>query len=79
MKSETENLIGKNKSKVLNAKIIPKLKSWARNSFFLNSGATYHMTPDISDLIPGSLVETDKYIKISDGHFVTEKQALKFK
>ena len=40
----------------------------------LDSGATCHMTPEISGLIPGSLVETDKYIEVADGHFVTAKQ-----
>ena len=32
------------------------------------------MPPDISDLIPGSLMETDKYIEVSYRHFVTAKQ-----
>ena len=32
------------------------------------------MTQEISDFIPGSLMETDKYIRISDGNFFTEKQ-----
>ena len=40
----------------------------------LDSGATCHMTPEISDFIPGSLVETDKYIEVADGHFVTAKK-----
>ena len=40
----------------------------------LDSGATCHITPDILGLIPGSLVETDKYIEVADGHFVTAKQ-----
>ena len=34
-----------------------KLENW-----ILESGATCHMTPDISDFILGSLVEIDKYI-----------------
>ena len=42
-------------------------------NFILDSGATCHMTPRILDFIPGFLVETDKYIKVSDGHFITEK------
>ena len=29
------------------------------------------MTPEISDFIPISLVETDKYIEFADGHFIT--------
>ena len=32
------------------------------------------MTPDISDFMPGSLVETDKYIKDVYGHFVIAKK-----
>ena len=43
-------------------------------NWILNSGVTCHMTPHISDFITGSLVETDKYIEVSDGRFGTEKQ-----
>ena len=43
-------------------------------NYILYSGATCHMTPDISDFIPGSLVETDKYIEVVDEHFVIAKQ-----
>ena len=43
-------------------------------NWILDSGSTCHMTPDISYFIPGSLVETDKYIEVADGHFVTSKQ-----
>ena len=32
------------------------------------------MTPQVSDLIPGSLEYTDKYIEVADGNHVTEKQ-----
>ena len=32
------------------------------------------MKPDISDFILGSLVETNKYIEVADGHFINEKQ-----
>ena len=32
------------------------------------------MTPEISNFIPGSLEETDKYIEVSDGNFFTAKQ-----
>ena len=38
------------------------------------SGATCHMTPEVSDFIPSSLEDTDKYIEVVDGHHVTEKQ-----
>ena len=34
----------------------------------LYSRATYHMTPEVSDFIPGSLEDTDKYIEVADGH-----------
>ena len=40
----------------------------------LDSGATCHMTPEVSDFIPGSLEDTDKFIEVADGHHVTEKQ-----
>ena len=45
----------------------------------LDSDVTYQITQDISDFILSSLVETDKYIKVADGHFVTEKKKEKFK
>ena len=32
------------------------------------------MTPDILDFILGLLVETDRYIEVKDGNFVTAKQ-----
>ena len=32
------------------------------------------MTPEVSDFIPGSLEDTDKYIEVTDGHHVTEKK-----
>ena len=40
----------------------------------LDSGATCHMTLQISDFVPGSLVEMDKYIEVAYGNFVTAKQ-----
>ena len=43
-------------------------------NWILDSGETCHMTPDISDYIPGSLVETDIYTEVADGNFVTAKQ-----
>ena len=43
-------------------------------NWILDSSVTYHMTPEISGLIPGSLAETDKYIEVSDGHLITAKQ-----
>ena len=32
------------------------------------------MIPEVSDLIPGSLEDMDKYIEVADGHHVTAKQ-----
>ena len=32
------------------------------------------MTPEVSDFIPSSLEDTDKYIEVMEGHHVTEKQ-----
>ena len=45
---------------------------------FLDSGATCHMTPQVSDCIPGSFENTDQYIEIADEHYVTAKQKGKF-
>ena len=36
--------------------------SYQLTNYILDSGATCHVTPDISDFIPGSLVEADKYM-----------------
>ena len=32
------------------------------------------MTPEVSDFIPVSLEDTDKYTEVADGHHVTAKQ-----
>ena len=40
----------------------------------LGSVATCHITPQVSDFIPGSLDDTDKYIEVADGNHVTAKQ-----
>ena len=32
------------------------------------------MTPKVSDFIPGTLEDTDKYIEVADRHHVTAKQ-----
>ena len=45
----------------------------------LDSGSNCCMTPKISDFIPGSLVEIDKYIKVVYVYFVKEKKQEKFK
>ena len=43
-------------------------------NWILDLGATCHMTPEVSDLIPGSLEDTDKYIEVAEGHNITAKQ-----
>ena len=59
----------------------PRIDIWDRSqptNWILDSGVTCHRTPKISDFIPGSLVETDKYIEVKDRNFVTSKQTGKF-
>ena len=43
-------------------------------NWILESGATCHMTPEVTDCIPGSLEDTDKFIEVADGHHVAAKQ-----
>ena len=43
-------------------------------NWILDSGETCHMRPDISYFILVLLVQTDKYIKVADGNFATEKR-----
>ena len=43
-------------------------------NWILDSGAMCHMTPEVTDLIPGSLGDTDKFIEVVDGHNVMAKQ-----
>ena len=43
-------------------------------NWILDSGAAGHMTPEITDFIPGSLEDADKFIEVADGHHVTAKQ-----
>ena len=43
-------------------------------NLILDLGATFHMKPGVSDFIPGSLEDTNKYIEVVDGHHVTAKQ-----
>ena len=40
----------------------------------LDSGATFYMTPEVTDFIPGSLEDTDKFIEVADGYHVTAKR-----
>ena len=46
-----------------------KLTNW-----ILDSGATCHRTPEVSNFIPGSLEYMDRHIEVADGHHVTAKQ-----
>ena len=43
-------------------------------NWILDLGSTCHMTPEVSDFIPGTLEDTDKYIEVVAGHHVTAKQ-----
>ena len=43
-------------------------------NWILDSGATCHMKTEVTDFIPGSLEDTDKFIEVADGHHVTAKQ-----
>ena len=40
-------------------------------NFILDPGVTFHMTPEISYFIPGSLENMDKHIEVADEHHVT--------
>ena len=40
----------------------------------MDSVATYHMTPEVTDFIPGSIEDTDKFVEVADGNHVTAKQ-----
>ena len=42
--------------------------------WILDLVATCHMTPEVSDFVLGSLEDTDKHIKVADGHHVAAKQ-----
>ena len=43
-------------------------------NWILHSGETCHITPQVSDLIPGSLEDTDRHIEVVDGHRVIVKK-----
>ena len=40
-------------------------------NWILDSGATYHMKPEVSDYTPGSLEDTNKHIEVADRPHVT--------
>ena len=39
-------------------------------NWILDYGAMCHITPEVSDFIPGLLGDTDKPIEVADGHHV---------
>ena len=43
-------------------------------NWILDSGSTCHVMPEVSDFIPGSLEDTDKYIEVADRHHVKAKR-----
>ena len=43
-------------------------------NWILDSGATCHRTPEVTDFIPESLEDTDKFVEVADGHHITAKQ-----
>ena len=57
---------------------VSKNKDYGNSSQFINwildSEATCHMTPEVTDFIPGSLEDMDKFIEVAYGHHVTAKQ-----
>ena len=48
------------------------------SNWILDSGATCHMTPEVTDFIPGSLEDRDKFIEVADGHNVTVKKKVQY-
>ena len=48
---------------------ISKLTNW-----MLDLGSMCHMTPQVSDFIPGLLEDTDKHIEVAEVHYVTDNQ-----
>ena len=46
-------------------------------NLILDSGATCHMMPEVSDFIPCLLDDTDKNIEVADRHHVMEKPKVK--
>ena len=43
-------------------------------NWILDSGATCHMMPEVTEFIPGSLEDTYIFIEVADGHHVMGKQ-----
>ena len=47
-------------------------------NWILDSGATCHMTPEVTDFIPGTLEDTDNFIEVADRHHVTENRKVRY-
>ena len=47
-------------------------------NWILDSGATCHMMPEVTDFIPGSLEDTDKFIEVADRHHVTANKKVQY-
>ena len=45
-----------------------------QNNWIVDSVPMCHITPQVSDFIPGSLEDTDEYIEVADGHYIMAKQ-----
>ena len=43
-------------------------------NWILDSGETCHMTPQVSDFIPGLVEDTDTYIEVADGQYTMTKK-----
>ena len=48
-------------------------------NWILYSGSTFHMTPEVTDCIPGSLEDTDKFIEVADGNHITAEKKDQYK
>ena len=48
-------------------------------NWILDSGSTCHMTTEVTDFIPGSLEDRDKFIEVADGNHVTAKNKFQYK
>ena len=69
--SESQNIYASMARIYYNAET-PRRYLWDRSqltNLILDSGTTCHMKPAIPGFVLGSLVETDKYIKVAYGHF----------
>ena len=47
-------------------------------NWILDSGATCYMTPEVTNFIPGSLEDTDKFIEVADGHHVMQNKKVQY-